>query len=107
MNPTQEAKDIVVIKEDLSSIRQHLKKIQGKQEEQDDERIEFKKQISVIYNSLIDNDFNANNGIISKVSDHDKKLILHDLYWKIAYVLLVPVYVALISILIKLFLKQG
>jgi ferric iron reductase protein FhuF len=106
MSQTQEAKDIIAIKGDISSIRQHLKKIQDKQEDQDEERIEFKKQVSVIYNSLVDNDFNANNGVISKVSAHERKLILHDMYWKMAYVLLVPVYVALITILVKLFLKQ-
>lgn len=102
---TQEAKDIDLIKDEIKSIRVHLKKIQDKQEDEEMKGFEYKRKIDTIYNSLVDNDFNANNGIVTKINAHERLLIIHDMYWKIAYVLLVPIYIAVISILIKIFSK--
>ena len=105
MEKTQEAKDIDLIKDDIKSIRLHLKKIQDKQEDEEAKSFEYKRKIDTIYNSLVDNDFNGNNGIVTKINKHEQLLIIHDMYWKIAYVLLIPIYISVIGILIKIFSK--
>ncbi len=100
-----EAKDIDAIKDDIKSIRVHLHNIKTKQDDRDLSNISLTTKIEIIYNSLVDNDFNGNSGIVGKVSNHERKLIIHDMYWKIAYVLLIPAYIAIVTILLKLFIK--
>jgi hypothetical protein len=83
---TQEQKDIFEMKDDIKSIRLHLDKIKQRQGDEDTYRIERDRKIDMIYNSLTDNQFNSNQGYITTLRDVREKVLLHDLYWRILFV---------------------
>jgi len=86
---TQEQKDIFEMKEDIKSIRTHLDKIKQRQSDEDISRIERDRKIDMIYSSLTDNQFNSNQGYITVLRDVREKVTLHDLYWKILFVVII------------------
>lgn len=99
---TQEQKDIIEIKDDLKSIRSHLDNIKKRQDNDDLTRIDTNRKIDMMYNSLVDNEFNGNQGYISVVRKLQEKVILHDLYWKILFAIILAggVLTAVIKLLI-------
>ena len=80
---TQEQKDIQEIKGDIQSIRQHLANIKLDKSIEEGYRLELNRKMDLIVNSLVDNDFNGKNGIISKVRNIEVMVLSHDLYWKV------------------------
>jgi len=80
---TQEQKDIQEIKGDIQSIRQHLANIKLDKSIEEGYRLELNRKMDLIVNSLVDNDFNGKNGIISKVRNIEIMVLSHDLYWKV------------------------
>ncbi len=80
---TQEQKDIQEIKGDIQSIRQHLANIKLDKSIEESYRLELNRKMDLIVNSLVDNDFNGKNGIISKVRNIEVMVLSHDLYWKV------------------------
>lgn len=85
---TQEQKDIQAIKEDILSIRKHLSNIKDRQDNEDMHRIETNKKLDFILNALTDNDFNSKNGYLTRLNKMEAMIILHDLYWKILFSIL-------------------
>jgi hypothetical protein len=86
---TQEQKDIVEIKSNIESIRTHLDNIKKRQDNDDLTRIETNRKIDMMYNSLVDNEFNGSQGYISVVRKLQEKVILHDLYWKVLLTIII------------------
>jgi hypothetical protein len=89
MEQTPEQKDIFEMKDDIKSIRNHLDNIKKRQDHDDLTRTETNKKIDMIYNSLTDNEFNANQGYISILREVHKKVTLHELYWRVLLVLMI------------------
>jgi len=85
MAQTQEQKDIVAINENIASIRGHLKTIKERQDVEDSNRIEQNRKLDLIVNSLTDHDYNGKNGLITKLNNIERTVILHELYWKILF----------------------
>ena len=71
------------VTDEIKAIRTHLKTIKDRQDADDLRQIERDRKIDLIVNTLIDNDFNANSGLISEFRETQKKVILHDLYFKV------------------------
>lgn len=85
---TQEQKDIQAIKDDLASVRQHLKTIKERQDQEDLTRGQMNTKIDKILNALTDNDFNSQNGYITRLVKIESMVLMHDLYWKILFSIL-------------------
>jgi hypothetical protein len=102
MDATQEQKDILEIKDDIKSIRTHLNNFKANQLIEDSYRLEQNRKLDLIVNALTDNDFNGKNGIITKVNALEKKVDLHEVYWKVLLTVLIAggVLAGLIKILI-------
>jgi len=83
MHTTQEQKDIVFIKEEIGSVRSHLKTIKERQDSDDISRVEFNRKLDLIVNALTDNDFNSKNGYLTRLNNMEKMLLAHDLYWRV------------------------
>lgn len=96
-------KEILDIKTDISSIRGHLKTIKDRQDVDDLSRIEFNRKLDLVVNTFTDNDFNGKNGFVTRFSNVEKSVIIHDMYWKITIALLIPVYAGLIALIFKIF----
>lgn len=85
---TQEQKDIQAIKEDLASVRSHLKTIKERQDNDDLIRVQMVGKIDKILNALTDNDFNSQEGYITRLIKMETMVLMHDLYWKILFSIL-------------------
>jgi hypothetical protein len=93
------------VKEEISSIRAHLKNIKERQDADDIIRIQMNHKLDLIVNSLTDTEFNGKNGHITRLNSVEKLVIIHDLYWKIIFALFVPIYGSVIALLFKTFVK--
>lgn len=82
---TQEQKDILEIKDDIKSIRKHLDVIKEKQQIEDLSRTTQNAKLDLIVNSLVDNDFNGKNGLISRFNTMEVKVNNHDFYWRVLF----------------------
>ena len=100
---TAEQKDILEIKEDLKSIRGHLDKIKKRQDDDDLYRASQNAKLDLIVNSLVDNDFNGKNGMITRLNTMEKMVISHDFYWRVLFGIIACG--ALIIIAMKLIIK--
>jgi len=88
MNQTQEQKDIIEIKDDIKSIRTHLNTIKNRQDDEDKNRIEQNRKLDLIVNSLTDHEYNGKNGLITKLNNIERTVILHQMYWNILFVVI-------------------
>jgi hypothetical protein len=93
------------VKEEISSIRAHLKNIKERQDADDIIRIQMNHKLDLIVNSLTDTEFNGKNGHITRLNSVEKLVTIHDLYWKIIFALFVPIYGSVIALLFKTFVK--
>ena len=102
MENTQEQKDIIIIKDEIKSIRTHLDNIKKRQDNDDVTRSETNKKIDMIYSSLTDNEFNGNQGYITILREIHRKVTLHELYWRVLLTIVISggVLAAIIKILI-------
>lgn len=85
---TEEQKDIQAIKEDLASVRSHLKTIKERQDNDDLIRVQMVGKIDKILNALTDNDFNGQEGYITRLVKMEMLVKMHELYWKILFSIL-------------------
>ena len=85
---TQEQKDIQAIKEDLASVRSHLKTIKERQDNDDLIRVQMVGKIDKILNALTDNDFNSQEGYITRLVKIETLVKMQELYWKIFFAIL-------------------
>jgi len=103
MAPTQEQKDIKDIKEDIVSIRSHLKSLKENQEVNALNREAESKKLDLIYNTLTNNEFNGGNGWVTRLNNIEKTVQLHDTYWKAFFTIFGSGVV--IGIIVKLVVK--
>lgn len=86
---TQEEQDIKEIKGDIVSIRRHLDKIKEREDDSIIHRAELNRKLDIVVNSLTDNDFNAKNGYLTRLTNTEKIVLQHDTYFKALFVILI------------------
>jgi len=102
-NTTPEQKDIKDIKDDIISIRSHLKSLKDNQEINSINRESESKKLDLIYNTLTNNEFNGGNGWVTRLNNIEKMTQLHDTYWKALFTILGSSVV--IGLIVKLLVK--
>jgi len=74
--------------DELTKVRFHLDTVRNKQTDVESSNIGLNLKVDKILNALTDNDFNGQEGYITRLVKMEMLVKMHELYWKILFSIL-------------------
>lgn len=83
MDKQKEINDMIEVKGKIERIEHHMTLFKEGQKHSDNLHIENGKKLDNIFNLIVDNPLNADNGFIKRFNRNEKKTEAHELYFQI------------------------